>query len=177
MHNKITNNAVIFFLLIVTPVVLMALFSYVRMNRELNNLIYDRRESIAFLVAHSLAERFEDIIKSGRVIVSGQEFRQMIGQERWGDAIESFKDLSRELSYLDRVVLTDPNGRLMSDISKFPGMLKKNFTFRSQDEAYVSDIYKQAGGTQHQVFDTVLPVRSTSGELLAVAVLQIRLDS
>lgn len=191
MPNKITNNAVIFFLLIVSPVVLMALFSYVRMNRELNNLIYDRRESIAFLAAHSLDERFEDVIKSGRFIISGQEFRRMIERERWGDAIESFEDLSRELSYIDRVVFTDPSGKLMSDISKSPGMLKKNFIFRSQDKkgksedghdeknedgAYVSEIYQQTAGPKHQVVDVVLPIKSLSGELLAVAVLQVRLD-
>jgi hypothetical protein len=102
-NNKRIQVAI--FLAIVVPVILIASLAYLGTYRDLTEFTFSRRQSIAYLAANALEQRFDrltDISLSMRV-----RFRQLVSQGKWGEAIEILKYVREDFPFIDRLFLAD----------------------------------------------------------------------
>ncbi len=166
------------------PVILFALLSYLRADRDLTNLTLSRRESVAYLGASMLAEKFDRVVDIGTSLATRVQFRRLIANGRWSEAIDILESVPKDFPFIDRIFLADPDGTLTADIPALPGVRGKNFAFRDwyqgvsrRWEPYVSDVYKRAAPPQYNVVAIAIPIRSETETIIGIVVLQVRLET
>jgi len=166
------------------PVILFALLSYLRADRDLTNLTLSRRESVAYLGASMLAEKLDRLVDIGTSLATRRQFRVLIAKGRWSEAVGILEGVPKDFPFIERVFLADAGGTLMADIPALPGVRGKNFAFRDwyqgvsrRWEPYVSDVYKRAAPPQYNVVAIVVPIRSETETIIGILGLQVRLET
>src|SRR3972149_8350367 len=81
-------SQVVFFSAMVAPVILISIFSYVRMHRELTSSTLSRRESIAYLAAATLRHQFDRLTDIGISLATRVRFRQLVSEGKWEEAVQ-----------------------------------------------------------------------------------------
>ena len=91
------------------------------------------------------------------------------------------QDVPQDLPHIERLILTDAKGTLMSDVPALPGVRGTNFAFRewyqgvSRDwRPYVSPVYTRAVAPRINVFVVATPIRNANGNVQGILVLQMR---
>jgi PAS domain S-box-containing protein len=181
-----TNRRVVLaiFLTILSPVILVAAFSFARIHRDLTASILSGRESIAYLAATTVEQKFDRLIDIGISLSTRVRFRQLISEGKWNDAVEILRGVPKDFPFVDRLFLADPRGILMADIPALPGVREKNFAFRdwyqgvsSKWEPYISAVYKRAAQPRYNVIAVAIPIKAEDQEVIGILVLQLRLDA
>ncbi|MBI4548785.1 MAG: PAS domain S-box protein [Ignavibacteriae bacterium] len=160
-------------------------FGYQSIKQERTNIILARRESLAHLSAITLKERFERIMDVGVSLATRVNFRRLVQERKWDDAIVILKDVPKDFPYIDRILLTDTEGILRADIPHVPEVRGRSFAYRdwyqgvtSTWKPYVSEVYRRAARPQYNVVAFAVPVNSPNGQAAeAILVLQVVLDS
>lgn len=172
------------FLLIVLPVAIIALSSYVSTKQNLNDLTFSRREAIAELAATLLQERLDSIRNLGVSLATRVQFRNLIAQKKWDAAATILTTVPRDFPFIERLFLTDISGTLTADVPRLPGSVGKNFSLRDwyigiskNWEPYLSEVYKRAAPPQYNVVAYAVPIKADNGSPIAILVLQIKLDT
>jgi signal transduction histidine kinase len=170
-------------LLVVSGVAAVALESYRIVHRELTESALARRASVSFLAATVLSEKFDRLLDIGVALATRVRFRQLIERGRWDEAIGILTGVPRDFPFIDRITLNDVRGTLRADIPPAPEARGQNFAHRDWYQsvartgaAYVSRIYRRAGPPQRNVFFAAIPVKTDSGAMIAILVLQVRSD-
>lgn len=171
------------FFIIVSPVILVAVFSYVKTYQDLTDFALSRRQSIAYLAATNLKEKFERLVDLGVSLATRVRFRQLIAAQKWEEAIGILREVPDDFPFIERVFLTDRDGTLMADTPKLPDVRGKNFAYRgwyqgvSQKwEPYISEVYRRAAKPQYNVIATAVPIKADK-DIVGILVLQIKLDT
>ena len=179
--NKLVQGALI--LAILSPVVLIAVFAYFETYRDLTEFTLSRRQSIAYLAATALRQRFDRLSDIGISLATRVRFRQLVTEEKWQEAIEILKAVPEDFPFIDRVFLADPTGTLMADTPALPGVRGKNFATRdwyrgvSNDwKPYISDAYQRAAEPRFNVVAAAIPIRTEQQRVVGIMVLQVRLN-
>jgi len=176
------NKTFLIFILLVSPITLMALFSYVRLTRELSDLILSRRETLAHLSAEHLEQKFDYLIDIGTVITDRKDFRELLKAGRWQEAILLLKETPDRLPVINSIALIAPDGTLKATTPYVPDVVGVNFAFRdwyqgvtATQAPYLSEVFKAA----NQVYGIVLaiPIKSDSGQLIGILLKQVKLDT
>ncbi len=133
---------IFFFLSLLLPVLITASLSLVTTYRELTALTLSRRESIAYLAALSLREKFQRLRDLGTALGSRAQFRlflkeklnrlssglslapldkssrphPLLTEKDWTEAKEILKQMPLDFPFVDRILLTDPSGNLLADV-------------------------------------------------------------
>ena len=167
-----------------SPVILFALLSYLRADRDLTNLTLSRRESVAYLAASMLAEKLDRLVDIGTSLATRRQFRVLIAKGMWSEAVDILASVPKDFPFIERVFLADPGGTLTADVPALPGVRGKNFAFRDwyqgvnrRWEPYVSDVYKRAAPPQYNVVAVAIPIRSETETIIGIVVLQVRLET
>lgn len=172
------------FLAFLSPVLLLASFSYITTYRDLTNFTLSRRQAIAYLAAATLKERLDRLIDIGVSLATRVRFRQLIGEGKWNEAIEILRTVPKDFSFIDRIFLTDPNGTLIADTPELPDVRGKNFASRdwyqgvsNKWEPYVSEVYKRAAEPRLNVIAIAAPIKGENQKVIGILVLQVGLNT
>jgi PAS domain S-box-containing protein len=172
------------FLLLLLPLLFIGTFSYLQASRELTANAYARRQSLAYLAATTLKQRLDHLKDIGVALATRVRFRQLIGEGKWNEAAEILRHVPKDFPFIERLFLTDPAGTLMVDVPELPGVRGRNFAFRDWYKGvrqnwlpYVSDIYKRAAAPEYNVIAISIPVKAEDQTIIAVLVLQLRLNA
>jgi signal transduction histidine kinase len=171
------------FLIIVSPVILVAAFSYVQTYWDLTGFTLSRRQAIAYLTAATLRgnlDRLKDISVS---LATRVRFRQLVSEGKWDGAIQILEDVPKNFPFIDRLFLADLDGTLMADTPALPGVRGKNFAYRdwykgvsSHGQPYISEVYKRAAEPELNVIAVAAPIKTEDQKVAGLLVLQVRLN-
>jgi signal transduction histidine kinase len=171
------------FLAIVSPVILIASFAYVRTYQDLTEAALSRRQSIAYLAATALQQRFDRLTDIGVSLATRVRFRQLVSDGKWEEAIEILKSVRQDFPFIDRVFLADPAGTLTADTPALPGVKGKSFASRdwyrgvsSKWKPYVSEVYQRAAEPRYNVVAAAIPIKAEKETVVGILVLQVQLN-
>ena len=171
------------FLAIVFPVILIAAFAYIGTYRDLTEITLSRRQSIAYLAATALEQRFNRLTDIGVSLATRVRFRQLVSEGKWDEALEILKNVRVDFPFIDRVFLADPTGTLMADTPALPAVRGKNFAVRdwyrgvsNKWKPYVSDVYQRAAEPRYNVIAAAIPIKAEKEEVVGILVLQLQLN-
>ncbi len=172
------------YLAIISPVILIAAFSYIRAYRDLTDATLSRRQAIAYLTAATLKGNLDRLIDIGTSLATRVRFRQLIGEGKWDEAVKILRSIPKDFPFIDRLFLSDVNGTLTADTPELPEVRGKNFAARdwyrgvsSQWAPYISEVYKRAAEPRLNVVAVAIPIKSEDQKILGILVLQVRLDT
>jgi PAS domain S-box-containing protein len=181
-QRRLVNVAVFLFLLL--PVLAIGTFSYLQSHRDLTSNTYDRRQALAFLTAATLEQKFYRLTDLGISLATRVRFRQMVGQGKWDEAIAILQSVPRDFPSIDRITLNDLQGTLMADTPALPGVRGRNFAHRDwylgvskNWEPYLSEVYQRAAEPRYNVVAVATPIKSETGGVVAILVLQVKMDT
>ncbi len=171
------------FLTIVSPVVLLAAFSYRQTHQELTNFTLSQRQAIAYLAAATLREKLDHLTDIGLSLATRARFRQLISEGKWDKAVQILRSVPKDFPSIDRVFLADPSGTLMADTPELPGVRGRNFAFRdwyqgvsSTWEPYISEVYKRAAEPRYNVIAITIPIKAEDQKIIGILALQVPLN-
>jgi PAS domain S-box-containing protein len=169
--------------LVSMAIIATATSSYREIDKELTAVALLRREAVARIAAVTLAEKFGRVVDVAISLATRVRFRELVNQEKWGEAIKIMHDIPRDLPHIERLFLTDTKGTLQADVPALPGVRGTNFAYRewyrgvSRDwRPYVSPVYTRAAPPQINVFAVAVPVKNAGG-VAGILVLQLRVES
>ncbi|MCR4337214.1 MAG: PAS domain S-box protein [Candidatus Omnitrophica bacterium] len=172
------------FLVPTLSIIFVASLGYREINRDLSELVLQRRQSLTRFAASALEDKFDRMTEVGMSLASRAQFRRLIQEERWEEAIQILDDVPQNFSYIDRLFLTDPEGNMMADTPHLPNIMGKNFAFRDwyrgvtqQWEPYISEVYKRSAEPSYSVIAVAIPIKTNLGDVLGILVLQVKLDT
>ena len=175
---------VLVLLLLSATIVVMAVYSYRAIDRELTESALSRRASVSYLAAVVLAEKFDRLVDIGVSLASGVRFRELIEAGNWAEAARIHGSVPDNFPFIDRFTMHDPRGTLMADFPVAPDLRGRNFAHRDwyqgvmrNGQPYVSEVYRRAASPQMNVFVAAVPIKSAAGKLLGILVVQVRTDT
>jgi PAS domain S-box-containing protein len=169
--------------LVSMAIIATATSSYREIDKELTAVALLRRETVAQITAVTIAEKFGRVVDVAISLSTRVQFRDLVTQGRWAEAIKIMRDVPRDLPHIERLFLADPGGTLRADMPALPQVRGANFAFRewyqgvSRDwQPYVSPVYTRAAAPQINVFAVAVPVKNAGG-VAGILVLQLRVES
>lgn len=172
------------FLAILSPVILLAAFSYIRTYRDLTEFALSRRQAISSLAAATIKEKLDRLTDIGVSLATRVRFAELVGLGRWQEAIEILQKVPKDFPFIDRVFLTDPGATLMADTPELPGVRGRNFALRDwyrgvsrKWEPYISEVYQRAAEPRFNVVAAAVPIKGKGRKIAGILVLQLRIDS
>ena len=171
-------------LLVSAAIVVMAVYSYRAIDRELTESALSRRASVSYLAAAVLGEKFDRLADIGVSLASRVRFRELIEAGNWPDATRILGSVPADFPFIDRFLMVDPQGTLMADFPEAPDVRGRNFAYRDwyqgvmrSGQPYLSQVYRRAALPQMNVFVAAVPIKSAAGKLLGILVVQVRTDT
>ncbi len=171
-------------LLVPAAIIGTAVYNYREINNELTAVALARRESVAQLMAVTLAEKFGRVVDVATSLATRPRVRDLTAQGKWVEASGYLRAVPQDLPQIERLFLTDVAGTLKADAPELPGARGTNFAYRewfqgvSRDwQPYVSPVYTRAAPPRLNVFAVAVPVRNSAGLAVGILVLQIRVES
>ena len=169
---------------VILAVVMMAIYSYRAIDRELTESVLSRRASVVSLAAAVLSEKFDRLVDIGISLASHVRFRELVEGGNWVGASEILSAVPADFPFIDRITLNDVRGTLMADVPPALEVRGRNFADRDWYQAvmrtgqpYISQVYKRAALPQINVFVAAVPIKSSTGEMLGILVVQVRSDT
>ncbi len=166
------------------PILVLAVVSYERTDRDLTGITLARRQSVAQLAAALLKDKLDRVVDLGVSLSTRILLPKLVGEGKWEEAIEVLKAIPIDFPYVDRILLTDPSGTLRTDIPARPEARGTSFAFRDwylgvsrAGKPYVSEVYRRTAEPRINVIAAAVPIRVVSGETAGILVLQLRTDT
>src|SRR5213594_1329679 len=179
--NWLAMSAIFFFIL--SPVLLMAIFSYWKTRQDLTSFALSQRQAIAYLAATTLKEKLDRLVDISVSLASRVRFRQLVSESKWDEAVQILSGVPKDFPFVDRVFLSGLDGTLMADIPALPNVRGKNFANRdwyqgiSKDwKPYVSEVYQRAAEPRHNVVAIAAPIKAEDGSVVGILALQVKLN-
>ena len=92
--------------------------------------------------------------------------------------------MPRDFPFIEQLFLADPDGTVKVDVPELPGVRGLNFAGRewyqgvSRDwRPYISPVYRRTAVPQLNVFAVAVPIKSASGNVVGIFLLQMRPES
>jgi PAS domain S-box-containing protein len=174
----------VFLTVIFLPFAALAVTNYVQAYNLHTEAALSRRQSLAQLSALALRERFDHVIDVGKSLASRVQFRQLISQGKWDEAVKILQTVPRDFNYVDSVVLFDPSGVLKALNPYVEGVVGQNFAYRDyykgvskQWQPYISDVFTRAAEPYYNVVVVAVPIKAENHQVLGVLVLSIKVDT
>ncbi len=172
------------FAALILPVLIIATIGHQRTRQVMTDHALERRQSLALLAAAVLDEKFQRWTDLGVSLATRVQFRRLVAESRWEEAVQILADVPTNFTEIQRVFLADPDGVLRADYPALPGVRGRSFAERDWYRGvsrnwspYVSVIYRRAAVPQWNVMAIAVPVRTESGSVVGILVLQASLDT
>ena len=161
-----------------------AVYSYQEIHYELTEVALSRREAVAELMAGTLAEKFGRSVDVGISLSTRVQFKKLVAAKKWDQASRILLGVPSDFPYIERLFITDAAGTLKADVPALPGVRGINFATRDWYKGvsrnwrpYVSAVYTRAAIPPLSVFAVAVPIKSMSGQVAGILVLQIRMEN
>jgi signal transduction histidine kinase len=174
----------VIFLAILTPGSLLGWYSYHQLQDALTTMAMARRQAVAHASALALKEKLNALIDLGVSLGTRISLRNLVAEGEWDQAMTTLHRLFDQFPYIERLLLTTPDGRLMTNDPRVPNQRGRDLSTRPwyrgvsrEWKPYLSDIHKASEPPPG--FNTVsvaIPIRDEKGVPLAILVMQIRLQ-
>jgi len=168
----------------IAALIATAVQHYRTVDRELTEVALSRRAAVAQLAAATLSEKFARLVDLSVSLAGRVRFRELVAEGKWVEASEILRDVPRDFPFIERLFLADPDGTLKVDVPELPGVRGLNFAGRewyqgvSRDwRPYVSPVYRRTAVPQLNVFAVAVPIKSASGNVVGIFLLQMRPES
>lgn len=185
--NKYTLSWIIIFAAIILPVIILATYSFSRLERNISATIYKEKTAIASLSSTILKERFERMEDLSVSIATRVKFSECLCTNKWEEAVAIVNDIPNNFPFIERVFITDTSGILLGDVPKaVPSVHGMDFSHRDWYKGvrrvgttYISEVYRRKASPAYNVIAVATPVRSSanSAVICGYLVLQIRLET
>lgn len=153
------------FFAIVTPVLILAIFSYTQTKRDLTNTIFSERSSISNLASSILEERFDRLIDVGISFATRVQFRKLVTEGKWNEAMSIAQTARIDFPYIDAVFVADTNGVLQGISTVDQSAVGKSFAYRDWYKGvsrnwkpYVSVVYQRANKPKYNIIAVAVPI-------------------
>ncbi|MCX5905235.1 MAG: sensor domain-containing diguanylate cyclase [Proteobacteria bacterium] len=156
----------LFSLIFISPVIFLALFSYIRLQSESTSSILSQKKSLASLAATIVDERLDGMVDLGTSLATRPRFIEEIGKGNWTEAMNILGRVSNNFPSIERVVLYDPNANIKADMpaagvtgqtradKEWYIAIKRNWQF------HVSGVYQRSAVPKINVVSIVIPVKT-----------------
>ena len=173
-----------FFLIVLFPVFLIATLSYWQTDRELTRAAFSRRQTIAYLAAVTVKEKLDRMTDLAVSLATPARFRQLVAAGDWEDAIRLLTEVPKNFPFVDRVLLTDPEGTLMANRPRVDA-LDTSLAYANwyqgvsrTEKPYVSEVYQRLREPSVSVVAIAVPIRRQGKtERTGILVLEVRLSA
>ena len=181
-HYRLIQVAI--FVAITLPVIFVTTFAYLSTKNQLTELVISRRESIAYLAAINLEEKFHRLTDLGVSFATRVQFRKLIQEGKWDEAVQILKNVPTDFPSIERLFLVDPSGIRMADTPPDERLKGKDFSYRDwykgvtkSGKPYLSEVYKRASEPQYNVAAISTPIKANDQSLMGILVMQVRLET
>jgi len=166
------------------PLMAFAIVSAIHMYGSLTELSLARRQAIALPTALALEQRVDRLVGVANSFAIHPQIRELAQSGEWENTKETLQifKLIIDDPFIDRIFLTNAEGTLMAGIPEI-GTEGQNFAFRdwyqgilSTGKPYLSKAYRRTVEPQYNVVALAIPVVDEKNLMMAILVLQIRLD-
>lgn len=171
---------------VLLPLLFVLILSYKEVNRHLTLIVLERRAALVQLAEASVTEKLDRFVLLGHSFATQPTVVDYVKRGEWDNAIDLY--LSESIEYfpeVDRLLLVNPEGVLMSDWPHVPEVKGQSFAYRdwyrgvsTTQKAYVSEVYLRAAAPQVNVIAFALPLTELNADqtLLGYLVLQVRIE-
>lgn len=183
-HARARNYQTALLIIILSVIIFLTARSYLEIARDLTDATLSRRESVSYLAATTLAEKFDRLSDIGVSLATRVRFRALVSSRKWDEAIEILKSVPQDFPVIERLFLTDPEGTLMADAPAFSPVKGMNFSDRdwykgvsAEWKPYVSNVYTRAAAPRLNVIAAAIPIRGPGQQVSGILVLQLKLET
>lgn len=169
---------------VILPVLAAGIFSYVKTKTDLTELAFAQKRSTAHLTSITVKEKFDRLRDIGVALATRVQFRRLVVEKKWGEAIRILEHVPRDFPFVERVFLADSAGVLRADAPGLAGVRGRDFSHRdwyrgvlASGQVYVSDVYTRAAEPRMNVVAVAAPIKGTDERLKGILVLQIALGT
>ncbi len=156
-------------LLIISPLLLLAAFSYIRIYRQNTESVLLNKKLMAVLVSTVVKERLDKLVAVGVSLASRPRMIECLYERKYPEAIRVVEDIVRQFPEIDAVFLSDVNGVLLSGIPGFSDIAGNNFSYRDwyqgvseKWQPYVSEVYSRANAPVCDIVAVAIPVKASN---------------
>ncbi|HAJ57463.1 MAG TPA: hypothetical protein DCL35_06810 [Candidatus Omnitrophica bacterium] len=171
------------FLGFILPIVVMAVFSYAHLSRDLNRAVFDRRAAMAEIAATFAKEKLDHFVDLGISFSSRPYFVKFVKDGNWKDAAEILRNTLADFSFIHLFFLTDTEGTVRAGLPRDDELIGENFVFRdwykgvSRDwRPYVSEVYETRYTPFYKVVAIAVPIKDEEGRPIGIMVFLVKLD-
>ena len=179
---KLNFNPVFSAVIVILPLVIFGTYFCWTTYNDLENFTISKRQALSQLSAVIIKERFNRLIDVGNSLAGRVQFRILISQGKWDDAMKIIATVPQTTPFIERVALLDMSGILKALAPDFPGIVGNSFANRdyyqgaSKDwQPYISEVFKGATNQNSIVF--AIPIKSDDNKILGILVLQVVTDT
>ena len=183
----------LFSLVFISPVIFLALFSYIRLQSESTSSILSQKKSLASLAATIVDERLDGMVDLGTSLATRPRFIEEIGKGNWTEAMNILGSVSNNFPSVERVVLYDPNANIKADMpaAGVTGQTRADkewyISIKRNWQPHVSGVYQRSVVPKINVVSIVIPVKTGNSlastasllgnkEQKVIGILQLQLD-
>lgn len=179
----VSKKNIILFFLIILPVFVLGLFSYINISNANTEKLHQQHKSTASLSAKILKEKFDRLRDLGVSLSRRVLFTKMIEEGKWNSAIKYIENVPDEFNFIERIGLSDTLGNSMASLPENAQSIGKNFSYRDWykgvtklDQPYLSKVYKRSFSPYEVVTSMASPVKNSAGKTIAYLVLQANIS-
>lgn len=176
---------VLLFLAITVPIITLATFSYTRIDRELAQSSFLRRQAVANLSASTLRAKFDAVAESMTLLAANEKFRALVEAGQWDEATASLTPLMPSKKQpVSHLTVMDTAGAERASLYQPEGTPK---TVHKQDDwfagvmnsgaPYVSNVIINLSAEPHAEVLVAVPVTDQAGKIMAVLVGHLPVES
>ncbi len=184
-HRKHPLVRLLLLLVLILPVLLIAVVSYLTTERDLTDAAFSRRQTIAHLAAAIVKEKLDRITDIGISLATRVRFRQLVAAKNWTEASAILADVPKDFPFIETVFLSDPEGTLMANVPELADTVDTNRAYRdwyrgvSRDwKPYVSEVYQTLALPRTNIVTIVLPIRAPdAATTTGILGLRVRLEN
>jgi signal transduction histidine kinase len=167
----------------ISPVLLLSTFSYIKTRRDLTDFALSRRQTVAYLAAGVLKEKFDSLTAIGISLATRPRLREAVSTGKWNEAVRYLRSVPQDFPEVARISLTDPSGTLMADTPELSDVKGRNFAFRDWYQGvskewvpYLSDVYHRAADPRYCVIDLAVPIKAGNQKVVGILLLEVQVD-
>lgn len=171
------------FFLFLMPVVFITAYQYYTATSHFDEMIKSRRETVSYLSASLLGEKFNVLKELLTSFGLSRDLRTQVVQKNWEGAIGIAEEILKVHPDVERVSIFDPKGTFMAGFPITTELTGQNFAYRDwyigateTDHTFLSDIVKRKIKPTYNVINLSTPIKNFDNNLIGILTLQVRLS-
>lgn len=170
---------------ILVPVIGAGFFNYYSSLDHLTQTAMARRQSIAFLAAATIKERFNRMNDVAQLALANRvQFYDFMKNKEWREAAKVLNTMPSDIPFVDRILLASPRGDINNETERVSQLEKNDPRFREWRETaakegklYISNIYKTEELPARNVIALAIPLRPYAKDLEGIMLFEVTLDT